>query len=102
MVESSYSILDGDQCCINVGYVWTIRIIHFTLGLDKVKRVWDCGGDTPSPGTATLRAVVSLDQLRHGCTSGGERGIHNCWQISIDISLCSHGIHGSYLTMGSH
>ena len=24
---------------------------------------------------------------------GGERGIRNCWQISIDILLCSHGIH---------
>ena len=49
MVESSYSILDGDQCCVNVGYVWTIRVIH----LPKVKRVVE---DNPSRGANSAQS----------------------------------------------
>ena len=56
MVESSYSILDGDQCCINVGYVWTIRVIH----LPKVKRA--CVPSQPLDGWINCVMGVQVEE----------------------------------------
>ena len=43
----------------------------------------------------------SLNLQYRECTGGGVSGSHSCWQRSIGISLCSHGIHGLYLPVGT-